>query len=354
MKIILLLLFVLPCLVRGQSPEPVVTAFPSLSIPASSRGLAMGDGGIASAIANQQLWYNVAKAAFTQNFHQVSVNYTPWLHAVSNDTRFIALHYLGNVFNTSALGVSVSYLNFGTLTTRDNNGATIAQYNAKEYNVGASYALQVNDKTSLGVTLRLLGQNTFTDALKNIYSVCGDICYYQYANIGGANQKIEWGGVVSNIGPKINYGNSKTFLPTNLGLGVSFTNIDDEDGSQFTVAMDVNKLLVPSDATTHKGVLAGMFSSFSEPEQLKELRFNGGIEYGYMNQFFLRGGVSLENQQRGNRKYFGLGAGYKGLVLDQSWGIDFHYLVPFGTVAAVSPFQNAFGFTIHISFGNFQ
>src|SRR6202008_4602439 len=99
----------------------VVTAFPSLRIPASSRGLGMGDGGIASSVDNQSLFYNASKSAFTQNFHQVSVSYTPWMAGVSHDTRFINLNYLGNVSNTSAIGVSLNYLNLGRIETRDNN-----------------------------------------------------------------------------------------------------------------------------------------------------------------------------------------------------------------------------------------
>lgn len=344
-----LIFLLLPFSVLAQ--PPVITAFPSLQIPASSRGFAMGDVGIASAKENQQLWYNVAKSAFTQNFHQVSVSYTPWLSAISPDTRFISVNYLSNVLNTSAFGVAVNYLNLGSFTVRDNNGAAIAQYNAREYSVGGSYALQLNEQTSLGVTLRLLGQNTFTDGVKNVFSMCGDVSYYQNASMGEG--KLEWGGKISNLGPKINYG-VKTFLPANLGLGVSYSYLDEEGGNEFSVAIDVNKLLVPSESIPEKGILAGMFSSFSEPRQFQSLRINSGAEYGYINRFFLRGGVSLENEARGNRKYFGIGAGYKGLVLDQSWVIDFHWLVPFGSVAAVSPFQNCFGFTLAVNFGNFQ
>lgn len=347
------MLLVLVC-IEGRAQSPVVAAFPSLRIPASSRGLAMGDAGIASAYENQQLHFNVAKSAFTQNFHQASVSYTPWLNGVSNDTRFINVNYLGNVFNTSALGVSLSYLNLGTLTMRDNNGAAIAQYMGREFTLGVSYALQVNEHAALGVTLRTLGQNGLSDQFKNIYSVCGDVNYYGFAALGDSHQKIEWGATLRNVGAKISYGVSKTFLPTELGVGGSFTGVDDADVNRFTVAVDVNKYLVPSDPGYSKGILAGMFSSFTESEQLKTLRASAGVEYGYANQFFLRGGVSLENQERGNRKYFGLGVGYKGLVLDQSWVFDVHYLVPFGTVAAVSPFQNCYGFTLAVNFGNFQ
>ncbi len=344
MKTILLLLF--PFFAIAQSP--IITSYSHLRIPSSSRGLSMGDCGIASASGNQQLFYNAAKSAFTQNFHQASVNYTPWMSGVSNETRFLNVNYLGSINNTSSLGLSLNYLNLGTLETRDNNGATIADYKAREYSFGTSYALQINENNSVGVALRFLGQNTFTDAPKNAYSLCGDVSYYGFMNLGDINNKIEWGAVISNIGPK----QGETYLPTNFGIGIGYTSINDEDGSQLTVGMDINKLLVSESMTG--GILSNMFSSFTDPSPIQLLRLSTGIEYGFMNEFFLRGGVSLENQNKGNRKYFGLGVGYKGLVLDQSVSIDFHYLVPFGTVAAVSPFQNSFGFSLALSFGNFQ
>ena len=356
-KIIFVFLF-FSSVARAQSPEPVVTAFPSLRIPASSRGMCMGNVGIASSVDNQVIVYNVAKSAFTQNFHQVSVNYTPWLTTVSDDTKFFGVNYLANVFNTSAFGIAVNYLSAGTFAMRDNNGATIAEYKAREYTIGASYALQINENNAVGISLRMLGQTAFTDAPRNVFSFCGDIGYYGFTKIGGdANRRIEWGAVLSNLGPKLNLPGSaaKTFLPSNLGIGISY-NAGDEDGNQFTAALDLNKLLVPSEVHSDKGVLSGMLASFQDPlrEEIKEIRIGAGIEYGFINEFFLRGGLSLEHPLKGNHTFLGLGAGYKGNVMDQSFGLDFHWLVPLGTTAVVSPFQNVLGFTLKINLGNFQ
>ncbi len=355
MRALFFLVLVVSGFVRGQSPAPVVTAFPSLRIPASSRGLSMGDAGIASAVDNQSLYYNASKIAFAQNFHQASISYMPWLVGISDDTRFVNLNYVGNVSNSSAVGASINYLNMGSLVTRDNNGAAIASHNAREFNIGLSYALQIGANASFAGSFKFLGQNVFEEGSKNSYGICGDLSYYQFVELGDVNRRLEWGAVVSNVGPKIGYMSSvdKTSLPLNLGVGVGYSAVD-EEGSLFSAGLDLNKLLVPSSASLDKGILAGMVASFSEPRQLGLLRVNSGIEYGYLGEFYLRGGVSLENKTRGNRTFFGLGVGYKGLVLDQSWGIDFHYLVPFGMVAAVSPFSNSFGFSLRVNFGNFQ
>lgn len=356
-------------LLLAQSPNPIITAFPSLKIPASSRGLAMGDCGIAGASENQQLYYNAAKTAFTNNFHQASVSYLPWAAAINDESKLIAASYLGNVFNTSAIGVCINYLNLGTLPVRDENGALLSMYKAREYNIGVSYAVQLTGNHSLGLDLRFLGSqpvglisNSNADfSSKNIFSVAADLSYYGYRDFGGSANKLEWGAVISNIGPKVGLaGNAaKSYLPTNLGIGVSYTIAERGNPDRFVFAFDVNKLLVPTPGgkKPDASVLRALFSSFADAaaaEELEEIRVSAGVEYGFADQFFLRSGISLENRLKGNRKFLGLGAGYQGVLMDQSWGIDFHYLVPVGALTAVSPFQQSFGFTLKFGIGNFD
>lgn len=370
MKIISFMLFAISNIaVNAQTLNPILTAFPSLRIPASSRGLSMGDCGIASAVENQQLFYNAAKTAFTSNFHQASVSYLPWASAISEDSHFINANYVGNLSNTSALGLVISYLNLGTLPVRDDNGATLATYTAREYSMAASYAVQLAGNHSLGLALRFIGSQSapaipvggFVPEGKNIFSVCADLSYYGFHSINSSGSKIQWGAVISNLGPKIGLSgfSQKTNLPTNLGIGFAYTQMNDGSADQFTLAMDLNKLLLPTPGGKHPdaSVLQSIFSSFTDApasEELAEIRVSTGLEYGFADQFFLRGGVSLENRLKGNRKFLGLGVGYKGTLMDQSWGIDFHYLVPMGNLAAVSPFQQSFGVTLKFGIGNFD
>ena len=260
------------------------------------------------------------------------------------------------------------------METKDDNGATISIYKSNEFNVAGHYAIQLGSKASLGLGLRMLASQpvqylssvTTSSVPKSILSASADLSFYQYYDLDQSGKKLELGIAISNFGPKVKLTGSddRTFLPTNLGLGIAYSSYDRSTGDRFTVGLDFNKLLVPSpgqpsvDYSTITPIKA-LFSSFSDapggaPEELQEIRVNTGIEYGFTDQFFLRGGISLENQLKGNRKYIGIGTGYKLNVHDQSWGIDFHYLVPFGTATSVSPFQNSYGFTLKINFGNFD
>lgn len=332
---ILLILLLFPVILSAQSPAPVVvvTAYPSLLIPASSRGMGMGDAGIAAATENQQLYYNVAKTAFTQNFHQASATYMPWLAAISNDTKFMNVNYLANISNTSSFGVALSYLSLGELSLRDDNGATLSSYRASEYNLMGSYALQIGSKASLGASFRVLGQNAFITEPKNNFTICGDLSYYQFRELGDASTILSWGAVVSNLGPKVNTAGGEAALPATIGLGIAYKKMDAGSSDQYAFSFDAKRLIA---------------------DEWSGVRFSAGGEYGFAGAFFLRGGVNYENSEKGNRKFFALGAGYKGFISDQSFGLDFHYLTAFGTLTAISPYQNGWGFTLSLNFGNFQ
>eukprot|EP00456_Euglypha_rotunda_P001341 TRINITY_DN10247_c0_g1_i1.p1 TRINITY_DN10247_c0_g1~~TRINITY_DN10247_c0_g1_i1.p1 ORF type:complete len:257 (-),score=17.02 TRINITY_DN10247_c0_g1_i1:7-777(-) len=241
MRLVMLIVF-FPVWVFGQ--EPVVSAFPSLRLSSSSRGLAMGDGGIAGAVENQQLVYNAAKSAFTQNFHQASASYLPLFTSVARDMKLMNVNYLANVGNHVSFGASVNYMGLGSVPVRDNNGALLAMYKGSEYNLGASVAVQLFEKMAFGVTLRAIGAQVYTSAATSVLSGCADVSYYQYVEMGDVGRRLEWGAVVSNLGPKVSASGAsdKTALPASVGVGVGYSVVGD-DGGTVSFSFDAKKLL---------------------------------------------------------------------------------------------------------------
>lgn len=316
---ILLILLVLPICVIAQ---PVINQYPSLSVSADARGWGMGGAGIASASTRQALGANVSKTAFAQYFHQAGASYIPWMRSVSDDAKLMRLDYVGAVSNTSALGLAINFLDMGSVAMRNEYGATLGYYHANEFNVGGSYALQLGSTASLGATMRLIGSKYFEDGFVNRYSVSGDIGYAQFLSFGDG-AKLEWGATISNLGANIN-------LPTTAGIGMSYS-FHDQQNNQFCFALDGSRLI-----------------------SAKQIRLNTGAEWAYAEQFFARAGIGIETVSDGNRKFISLGCGYKGFVNDQSWGLDLFYLIPFGTKAVQSPFQNTLGLTLSLNIGNFQ
>lgn len=78
-----------------------------------------------------------------------------------------------------------------------------------------------------------------------------------------------------------------------------------------------------------KGLLAGMFGSFGDApggfkEEIQEIMYSVGAEYEYRETFALRAGYFYEHVNKGNRKYFTAGVGFKLQKLE----LNFSYLVP--------------------------
>ena len=90
--------------------------------------------------------------------------------------------------------------------------------------------------------------------------------------------------------------------------------------------------------------ISGIFTSFSDApggfsEELQEIMWSLGLEYAYNNQFFARGGYFHESENKGNRKYFTLGAGFKLNVLS----LDVAYVI---SVAQTNPLDQTLRFSL--------
>ena len=62
--------------------------------------------------------------------------------------------------------------------------------------------------------------------------------------------------------------------------------------------------------------ISGIFKSFGDApngfkEELQEISWSVGAEYVYNDKFSLRAGYHHESENKGNRKYFTVGAGFK-------------------------------------------
>ena len=182
--------------------------------------------------------------------------------------------------------------------------------------------------------------------MKPAQTVAADVALY-WNSTSAKDWKYTYGLVLSNISGKVSYGgNEKNFIPTNLRFGVATTK-EISEGNRLTFTIDLNKLMVPTpgiyDASTKKytkgtdpndvTAIGGIFTSlFDAPdgfgEELQEISTSLGAEYLMNNAFALRAGFFNESANKGNRKYFTFGVGFK---LDQKYGFDFAYLVPTGT-----------------------
>ena len=74
-------------------------------------------------------------------------------------------------------------------------------------------------------------------------------------------------------------------------------------------------------------------------EELQEIQVSIGAEYMYHNQFSVRAGYHHENANKGNRKYFTMGAGFRMSV----FSLDAAYLI---STAQSNPLDQTLRFTL--------
>lgn len=365
--------------------NPVLTGVTSLSIAPDSRAGAMGDVGVATdADVNSQYW-NPAKYPFTISPAGISLAYTPWLRQIVSDIDLANLVGYYRIGEYQAISGSLTYFSLGEVWVGDGDGSyTIKPY---EMAVDFAYSRMLSETFSASVGLRYILSDlnyNYDEDVTAGQAFAADISmfYSNYVFLGRRECMLNFGLNASNIGSKISYdgGQTNQFIPTNLRLGTSLM-IPVDAYNTFSISADVNKLMVPTKPSYQEFLdknyadlglpspedekytyaseyqswlddegynsmssIAGIFNSFADApggfrEELQEIYWGVGIEYAYNNQFFLRGGYHYENEYKGNRKYFTLGAGFKMSV----FSLDAAYLI---STAQSNPLDQTLRFTL--------
>jgi hypothetical protein len=352
---------------RVNQFSPLNTAVPSLSIAPDARGGAMGDNGASTLPDISSQYWNPSKYAFMESKAGIGLSYTPWMRKVVND---VALAYLSGYYkpnDNGAFGASLRYFSLGAVPLTDIGGIEYQNINPYEMSVDFGYSMKLSEGFSGGVTVRYIRSDMGADAdygLTAGNAVAADVSFYgeKYVLLGENECLWSAGLNISNIGTKITYdgGNTNQFLPTNLRIGTGLLAPLDEY-NQIGIYVDLNKYLVPTKPIRKVGEeddayekryddyntlnpIVGMLRSFNDApggssEEFKEINFSFAAEYNYNSQFFVRGGYFYENQMKGNRQYFSVGAGIKMNVIN----IDAAYLI--STVPS-NPLDQTLRFTL--------
>ncbi len=322
--------------------NPVNYAVVSQTIAPDARGGGLGDVGAATdPDVNSQYW-NPAKYPFCISRAGVALNFTPWLRSLVNDMNLAYLAGYYRIGDHSAVSSSLRYFNLGKVYTsyegaESGEGTTINPY---EMSLDVAYSLMLSETFSLSAALRWIYSDMRFDEREDnspASAFAADIAaYYQnYINIGQRECQLGIGLNISNIGSKIKFSGNEysEFLPANLRLGASLM-IPIDEYNRLTIAADANKLLVPTVPKQEEGednseyedrvhreyndisAIRGIFKSFGNApggfkEELQEIYYGVGAEYTYNDKFSLRAGYHHEAENKGNRKYFTVGAGFK-------------------------------------------
>lgn len=354
----------------------ITTGVPFLQIAADARAAGMGDIGVATSPDTYSQQWNPAKYAFAIDKQGFSVSYTPYLTDIVNDISLGQVTYYNRFNERSAFAGSIRYFGLGEIELRQDANDPARLVSPNEFAIDGSYSLHLSDYFSMAVGGRFIHSNLKVASDNGDASPAStfavDIAgYYQSEEIAYSDFNGRWRGGfnIQNLGPKISYDNDEfnnNFLPANLKIGAGFDFILDEY-NKVGVNLEFNKLLVPTpqfestdttDEANQKtedyrkiGWVSGVFKSFGDApggfsEELKEVTYALGAEYEYQDSFSLRSGYFHESDQKGARKFFSLGAGFKYNVVK----VDVSYL--FSASKVKNPLENTLRFSLTFNFGD--
>ena len=336
----------------------------SQTIAPDARAAGMGDVGAATdPDVNSQFW-NPAKYPFCISRAGISLNYTPWLRQLVSDIDLAYLSGYYRIGDYSAVSGSIRYFSLGEVITA-NESMTVNPY---EMSVDVAYSLMLSENFSLAAALRWIYSDLRYDYSEDsapASAFAADIAMYynKYFNMGNRECQLGLGLNISNVGSKITYyGDDRSqFLPANLRLGASLL-IPVDEWNRFSISADANKLLVPTVPKQEEGessadyqervireysdvsAISGIFKSFGDSErgfkgELEEIQWSIGAEYVYHDQFSLRAGYHHESQNKGNRKYFTVGGGFRMNV----FSLDVGYVI---STAQSNPLDQTLRFSL--------
>jgi len=343
----------------------VTTSVPFLRISPDARAGGMGDAGIAlSPDANAGFW-NLGKVPFSTPPSSIGVTYTPWLQDIAQDVYMITLAGYHKLDEDQAFSGGIRYFNLGEIQFTDAAGTLLNTGRPFEFAIDFGYSRKISSTIGLGVALRYINSSLANGVASNGVTykagstVAADLSLYG-DNRDEEGAGLTYGVALSNLGGKIGYtdnAESKDYIPANMGAGIAYTWAFQEL-HKFTLALDINKLLVPSfpeltgDSTTDanaindyhtQSVFSSWFKSFGDNSYSGAV----GAEYTYNDQFSLRAGYYKETKEMGDRSYFTAGVGMK----YQIFTFNFSYLAPSGNGVTRNPLSNTLRFSVLFDLG---
>jgi len=382
----------------GHDINAITTALPFLDINTDSRSGAMGNAGTALSANSNSLYWNTAMLNFAEDKGEVSVSYTPWLRALTNDMHLSELSGYGKLGKRHVIGAGLRFFSLGEITFRDDQGGFIRTDKPSEFSIYAGYAFKLSNRFSIGLN-GIFAYSNLTggyvtpgaQAKPGIVGATDISLAYNNKDINWFKKSgtIAWGLTLNNIGNKVAYSSvdlsKKDFIPMNIKTGVAYT-VNLDRYNSFTAAVDFQKLLVPtpplrdnnnniiSGRENNVGVIAGLVQSFYDApgwlakdeegvpikdadgnyevvkgskfrEELREINIAIGLEYWYNKMFALRFGYFNEAYTKGNRKFFTVGAGVKYKI----FGLDISYLA---ALQKGNPLANTVRFTLRFAFND--
>ncbi len=273
-------LLIIPFLLAltGSATGGGTTAMDFLRMGVSARSAATGEAFSAVSDGPVSSYYNPAGLSRTENF-QIAGMHSEWFQ----DLRYEYLGLALPVGRRGGVGVSFSYLTFGSIRGFSETDQPLGDISAYDMAAALSYGHGLTDDLSLGLGIKTVGEK-----LDNVeaFGFAADV------GIQFRMNRFLTGVSVTNMGPSMKYEISSSPLPTTVNAGISYCPFSSD--LAFMIGSEIPFKGKPS--------------------------FGAGLEYSYNNLMVLRGGYSTESDFGG-----GSGLSFGGGINLSSHSLDYAY-----------------------------
>jgi len=291
------------------------TSGSQLLIPVGARSIALGSAVVSEVKGAEAIYYNPAGMAATTKSE-----------ILFNNMTYIAdikVNYFAGLFsggNIGSFGLSIKSLDFGDIaeTTEIYPDGTGDTYSPSFVVLGLSYSRMLTDRISAGLTGKYISEKIMETSASALAIDLG----VQYS----FNNSLKLGVVMKNVGSKMQY--------DGRNLERTFTMPGTQPGSDngyfrgVPLASDIPSIFsfglsyAVNIAEENSVRFSGEFANFNDASD----QVFGGMEYGFKDLFFLRGGYTYDSQSPDDQ-IFGVsaGAGIKYPVGNFDFYFDYAY-----------------------------
>ena len=306
------------CSSFGYSQKVGSTSMEFLEVMPVARATALGDAYSVWASGADAVFWNPSGLALVEH-PELSSTFVKWIF----DTRQGALAYAAPIGNIGAIGVQIQYVDYGVfeeaVTTRpyidqvDNPGLTGNTFHPFSYLVGLSYARNLTDRFSTGVTVKYAHESLYNgqmvSALVNgvttqeVKTWASGVIFDVGIRYNTGFRSIQIGASVQNFGENMTYAIQSNPVPLLFRWGIAADLIGKD---ALLVADDENRVGVAFDLYQP--------NDYGQQEHL-------GVEYEYAGVFALRAGYKFNYDYEG----LTLGGGVKQAIGSVKLSFDYSY-----------------------------
>jgi len=294
------------------------TSMQFLKVMPVARATAMGEAYSVLASGAEALFWNPAGLAQVENV-EASLTYVKWIF----DTRQAALSVAAPLGSYGTAGVQLQYVDFGEIPEAlwaspykddiENPGLTGNTFRPYAYLVGFSYAYQLTERFSTGLSVKLAHESLYNGStVTSVTSLGETVDAKTWANgllfdfgilYNTGFQSVKLAASVQNFGPNVTYAVEDNSIPLALRVGIA-ANLIGQDA-----------LLMPME-NSRLGVAFDLFQPNDYTQQA-----HMGVEYEYAGMVALRAGYKFNYDADG----FTAGLGVKQTLGGTRFSVDYSY-----------------------------